>query len=346
MMHMKPAVLLLVFPLMIEAANYSALKSTVDGIEVVQLSDAARKVEVSIAPSAGNIAYEMKVAGKNILYFPSRSLAEFAQRPSLAGVPFLAPWANRLDGDAYWANGKKYNLNLDLGNIRRDGNKKPIHGLLSFSKYWVLTAAQADNRSAWATSRLEFWKHPELMAQFPFAHTLTMTYRLANGELEVQTTIDNHSTDPMPVGIGFHPYFHVDDAPRDRWKVHLAARDHMILDSTLIPTGERKPVSFADPLPLQGVQLDDVFSNLVRGADGRASFWVEGAKQRITVTYGPKFPVAVVYAPPGREFICFEPMAGITNGFNLAKSGAYKELQSVPPGGQWKESFWITPSGF
>ncbi len=246
-MLMKPAVLLLVLPLMMEAANYSVVKSTVDGIEVVQLSDAVRKVEVSIAPSAGNIAYEMKVAGKNILYFPSRSLAEFAQRPSLAGVPFLAPWANRLDGDAFWANGKKYNLNLELGNIRRDGNKKPIHGLLSFSKYWVLTAAQADNRSAWATSRLEFWKHPELMAQFPFAHTLTMTYRLANGELEVETTIDNHSTDPMPVGIGFHPYFHLDDAPRDRWKVHLAARDQMILDSTLIPTGERQADSVRGP---------------------------------------------------------------------------------------------------
>lgn len=331
---------------MTQAANYTARKAVVDGIEVVQLADPTHKVEVSIVPSLGNIAYEMKVAGKNILFFPSRSLTEFQQRPGLAGVPFLGPWANRLDGDSYWANGKKYSLNLDLGNVRRDGNKKPIHGLLSFTKLWTLAAANADDKSAWATSKLEFWKYPELMAQFPFAHTLTMTYRLANGELEVETTIDNHATEPMPVGIGFHPYFRLDDAPRDQWKVHLAARDHMILDGTLIPTGEHKPVAFTDPQPLQGVQLDDVFSNLVRGGDGKAKFWVEGAKQRITVTYGPKFPVAVVYAPPGREYVCFEPMAAITNGFNLAHSGAWKELQSVPAGGQWKESFWITPSGF
>jgi aldose 1-epimerase len=98
-----------------------------------------------------------------------------------------------------------------------------------------------------------------------------------------------------------------------------------------LPTGERKPLEFADPLPLEGVQLDDVFSNLVRGPDGRAQFWVEGKKERITVSYGPKYPVAVVYAPPGREFICFEPMAAITNAFSLAHAGVYKELQSIAP---------------
>jgi sulfide:quinone oxidoreductase len=31
-------------------------------------------------------------------------------------------------------------------------------------------------------------------------------------------------------------------------------------------------------------------------------------------------------------------MAGITNAFNLAHAGVYKELQSIPPGGQWRES--------
>ena len=48
----------------------------------------------------------------------------------------------------------------------------------------------------------------------------------------------------------------------------------------------------------------------------------------------------------GRDFICFEPMAGITNALNLAHKGLYKELQSVPPGGTWQESFWVKPSGF
>jgi len=84
----------------------------------------------------------------------------------------------------------------------------------------------------------------------------------------------------------------------------------------------------------------------VRDDAGVARFWVAGQRERIEVAYGPKFSVAVVYAPEGRPFVCFEPMAAVTNAFNLAQSGVYRALPSIPPGGRWSESFWVTPSGF
>jgi aldose 1-epimerase len=173
-----------------------------------------------------------------------------------------------------------------------------------------------------------------------------MTYRLQDGVLEVETLLQNHSTDPMPVAVGYHPYFRLHDTERDGWKVHLAARDQLVLSSALIPTGERKPVTLKNPVSLAGTQLDDVFTNLVRDGGGRAEFFVEGKREKISVIYGPKYSVAVVYAPPGRGFICFEPMSAVTNAFNLAQQGLYKELQSIPPGGSWKESFWIRATGF
>jgi aldose 1-epimerase len=181
-----------------------------------------------------------------------------------------------------------------------------------------------------------------MMAQFPFPHTLTMTYRLRDGSVEVETAIENHGTDPMPVAIGFHPYFQLHDTHRDEWHVHLAARDHLVLNAQLVPTGERKAVEFADPYSLSLGPLDDVFANLIRDPDGRARFTVEGGRERITVAYGPKYSVAVVYAPRGQDYICFEPMAAITNAFDLAHDGLYQELQSVAPGGTWKESFWLS----
>ncbi len=343
---MKTLAAALLFPLMSTAANYSARTEVVEGIEVVRLTDAAHHAAVSVAPSIGNIAYEFQVNGKNVFWLPSESLAALKAKPMLCGNPFLAPWANRLDQDAFFANGKKFRLNPDLGNFRRDPNQKPIHGLLAFSSAWKIAAMDADSDSARVTSRLEFWKHPELMAQFPFAHTIEMTYRLRDGVLEVETVLDNHSTEPMPVGIGFHPYFQLHDAPRDQWKVHLAARDHLALSKELIPTGERKPVEFPDPVSLSGTQLDDVFSGLVRDGSGRATFSVQGVREKISVIYGEKYTVAVVYAPPGRNFICFEPMSAVTDAFNLAQAGVYKELQSIPPGGQWRESYWIAPSGW
>ena len=321
--------------------NYSARRETVDGTDVVRLVDSARAVEVAVAPSVGNTAFEWKVRGKNFLYFPYANVAEFARQPKFCGVPFLAPWANRIDGDSFWANGKHYLLNGELPNLHRDGNKLPIHGLLTYTNLWKVVEAKDDDRAAWVISRLEFWKHPDLMAQFPFPHTLNITYRLHDGAVEVETAIENHGVDPMPVGIGYHPYFQLHGVHRDEWHVHLAARDHLALNAQLIPTGESKPIEFADPHALSTGQLDDVFSNLIRDSDGLARFYVEGGRERVTVTYGPKYTVAVVYAPKGQDFICFEPMAAITDAFNLAHAGLYKDLQSVAPAATWKESFWM-----
>ena len=41
-------------------------------------------------------------------------------------------------------------------------------------------------------------------AQWPFAHEYEMTYSLAEGALEVKTTIADLSAEAMPVAIGYH----------------------------------------------------------------------------------------------------------------------------------------------
>src|ERR1700722_3197770 len=111
----------LTLPLMLNGANYSTERHTVDGIPVVTLRDAEHHAEVSIAPSIGNIAYELKVNGKNALYFPYAKLSDFKQKPALCAIPLLAPWANRLEKLGFAFEGKSYHLNPDLGNLRLDG---------------------------------------------------------------------------------------------------------------------------------------------------------------------------------------------------------------------------------
>jgi aldose 1-epimerase len=287
-----------------------------------------------VLPDSGNRAQQMKVHGKNILYYPG-------------GIPFLAPWADLLDEPAFWANGKKYPFNMSLGNVRGD---RPMHGLLINSPLWNVTEVAADAQSAHVSSRLEFWRHPDLMAQWPFAHEYEMTYRLQDGVLEVETTITNLSEDPMPVAIGFHPYFQIPDIPRDEWIAHLSARIHVVADEHQVPTGEMRPLDLPNPLPLRGQTLDDGFTDLERDADGRARFRVECGGKVVEILFGPQYRAATIYLPappPGetREFICFEPLAAIIDGINLAHRGKYSELQTVPAGGKWTESFWIQASG-
>ncbi|MGD0000436.1 MAG: aldose 1-epimerase [Bryobacteraceae bacterium] len=326
--------------------NYTVRETNEDGVKLYVLRDAAKDVEVKVAPQFGNIATSMTAHGKAVLWTPYPSAGEWAKHPAMGGVPFLWPWANRIDGWSYWVNGRKYALNPDLGNVRASPKDAPIHGLLLFAKQWKVTRAAATEHSAELESSFEFWREPAMMEQFPFANTVTMIYRLRDGVLEVETRVENLSSEPMPVALGFHPYFQVNDAPRDEWKVRLPAREKFVLNERLIPTGEKRPNPYANPQPLKGTALDDVLGGLVRDADGWARFRLEGAKESVTVEYGEAYPVAVAYAPPGRGFVCFEPMSAPTNAFNAAHDGWFKDLPMVPPGGVWKGVFRVVPEGF
>src|SRR5580700_7292794 len=168
------------------SAQYAAQQNG----DVVRLEDGKSRTVVSIVTSVGNETFEMKVGGTNVLYFPFASLDEFKGRPALSGIPFLGPWANRLDEDAFYANGKKYNFNMDLGNVR---GANPIHGLLTTASQWQVVEVKADRDSAWVLSKLEFYRYPDYMEQFPFAHVIEMTHRLKNGTLEVSAKLQNLS---------------------------------------------------------------------------------------------------------------------------------------------------------
>lgn len=322
-------------------AQYRALRESDGPYPVVRLSESESATELSVSPAFGAIAYDLHVGGKKVLWSPEASLSDLIGRPRLCGNPILAPWANRIDGYSYQANGKKYLLNPELGNLRLDANKNPIHGLVTFSNRWQTAEVSSTNNSASATLSLEFGKYPDWLAHFPFPHTLSITYRLRAREIEVDTEIVNQSADPMPLAVGYHPYFQISDAPRDEWKVTLPAKQRYVLSPKLIPTGETQPTPYAGEFSLKGMVLDDVFGGLERDANRLSTFRVRGAQQSIEVVYGPDYTIGVVYAPAGQNFICFEPMTAPTNAFNMP--GAAK---TIAPGASWRESYWIKTKGF
>ena len=302
---------------------------------------------MSIATSIGNMAYEMTVKGHNILHFPPSSIDDFrAKGETIHGIPFLGPWANRLDEQAFYANGRRYPFDMEDGNVR---GPIPIHGFMSRTDQWQVVEATHDHRTAWVTSRLEAFRQLSWMKQWPFAHTIDMTYRLQNGVLEVLTNVRNLAAEPMPVSIGYHPFYQLTDSPRDEWTIAIPARTRWLLSPAKLPTGETESIDrfFAGGrMALKDHTLDDVFSDLVRDAKGRATATLKGRGQQLDISQGPSYKALVVYSPSPQNFVCFEPMAGITNALNLGHKGVYKELQYVQPGGTWQESFWIAPSGF
>jgi len=217
----------------------------------------------------------------------------------------------------------------------------------------------------------------------------------------------------MPVVIGFHPIFELPEGNRNDWTVSLDAKTHWIEIPQRLPTGETQPIESFFGSDRTAIQLkkyaliDDVFTDLIRDANGRATMKLMYGGKELHTILGPKFkavlawstplssvsggggrggagagagrgggqgapasppapsgpfpvdpaqgvkvaPLAVAPAegapaPTSKGFIAFEPMVAITNALNLAHKGVYKELQSIPPGGSWEESFWITTKGY
>src|SRR6476620_7451116 len=166
------------------AQRYTARQ---DG-DVIELADTTAQMNVSVVSSMSN-AWRIQVKGQNLVR-TSATLEDFVARPMLNGMPLLAPFANRLDETAFYANGKKYNFDLEQGNVR---GPIPSTGYVNGSKAWQIVEFKSDAKSAWVTCRLDFYRIPAFIKQFPFAHTVTMTWRVADGALEVHTKIDNLS---------------------------------------------------------------------------------------------------------------------------------------------------------
>jgi len=83
------------------AQRYSARQ---DG-DVIELADAEAQMNVSVVWKMSN-AWRIQVKGKDLVR-ASATLADFEARPGLNGMPLLAPFANRLDETAFYANDRK-----------------------------------------------------------------------------------------------------------------------------------------------------------------------------------------------------------------------------------------------
>jgi aldose 1-epimerase len=333
--------------------NYSVVKKVVEGHSTYHLLDASRKMDFGVVPQMGNLAYQFKVNGKDVL-IPVESFKSYLEKHWFGfGIPFLAPWANRIDKDYYYFEGEKYLLNDSLGNLLHVPPYNLIlHGVLVFDPHWrVVKTGASDAEGAFITSRLDFYKYPDMMEQFPFAQVYEITYRLKDGKLENTTRVINKSAGDIPVHYGYHPYFRP-DGPREDWQVSINAKLHWKVDSheRLIPTGETEPAG--DYLPhstdfgLGKTFIDDGFSGLERDAHGLARYTVKGKTEKVEMVFGKEYDFGHVYAPLDNTLICFEPETGPTNAFNLNHEGKFPGLVILKPGQTFEAHFWIVPSGF
>jgi aldose 1-epimerase len=283
----------------------------------VRVASADGGTVAEFAPDAGMVCCSLERDGAQLLD-GGKGLDAYASRGSTMGIPLLYPWANRLDAFEYSAAGKTVTLPHDLP---VDPNGLPIHGAVPGQMRW-----DASTAGSTLSARLEW----TLLELFPYEHEGALEISVGPGELSITTSV--RATDPTPVSFGYHPYLRL-GSDRAGWRVQLPELQRLVLDARMIPTGEREAFSQTD-FELADSSWDDGF---VVGAQPARFEVSDPSGGGIALELVEGYPFAQIYAPPGRDFICFEPMTAPTNALRSGDG-----LTVVAPGQEYRATFTIT----
>jgi aldose 1-epimerase len=291
------------------------------------ISLVAGPTELTVLPEVGLLGASLRHRGLEHLSLHGGPGA--AHEGHTTGLPLLAPWANRLGRESYRAAGRRVDL-ADAPALSRDGNGLPIHGTLVGRAGWTVTAVRTEPGSAGLVARFESGDAPEVMASFPFPHTLGVTMTVTPGRVDVETTLSPSGRRAVPVSFGWHPYFCIPGVGRDRLRVGLPARHRLVLDDRQLPTGE-EVAEPAEVVPLGGRTFDDGYR---LGRDRQLV--LAGGRRRLTVATDKGYPFAQVYAPEGRDFVALEPMTAATNAL------CHDSAPVVEPGSSYTARFAVS----
>lgn len=294
----------------------------------VTIASADGATEAEFVPEANMVCYSLRHRGVEWLE-QRRGLDAYLEQGKTMGIPLLHPWANRLDHLGYAVAEKVVSLPAGDDRIRLDGDL-PIHGVMPAYLRWELLDA-ADPSSLRA--RLS-WTRPELLELFPFTHELEVEAAVGDGQLTIETTLTATGSDHVPVAFGYHPYLRIPGTSRTDWRITLGAFRRLVLDDRMIPTGEREAVGQRS-VELGDSSWDDAFD----GLPVPARFEAAAGEAAVEVEFLRGYAFAQVFAPPGNNYICFEPMTAPANAFNSGDG-----LHVIAPGEEYRAAFRIRVS--
>lgn len=289
------------------------------------LTIASGNLRAEFWPHAGMLGVSLRY-GEDELLRRIDDLDSAKRKGSTAGIPLLYPWANRLSSLRYQAAGREVALDPNSELLHFDEHRLPLHGVPWGQLKWEVT----DDRKDALVARLN-WSHLDLLALFPFPHSVQLAARIESDSLTIQTTVFADAGSLVPVSFGFHPYFGIPQLPRARWRLQTPAMVRLLLDPSGIPTGGEQPFGSIDG-PLGDHGYDDGFALLSE----QPSFVLSGDRLSITVRFLEGFKYAQVFAPQGKEFVALEPMTAPTNALSSGSG-----LRILEPGGQFRASFGV-----
>lgn len=306
--------------MLLQARLRLASGEIVDGLAAPDLAAAARALSGGPDDFAGNSAFSF-------------------------GGAILAPYANRIRGrpiegareiEAVVA-GRAVRLPRNWGGKAPGAEQYAMHGLILDARVTDWDMDRADRASG-------LLKAGDFGGRWPGRADLEFLWSLEGGVLRLRVTARNVGDEPLPMGLGWHPYFALHSGDRGQARLRLPARLRAQVNNydEVLPTGVLEPVAsgpydFSAPggRALGGLYLDDCFAGL-EAAGGKviAEIFDPGADLglRIAATT-PHVQAFQVYAPLDRAFVALEPQFNLADPYGAAWAGQDTGMALIPPGG-------------
>lgn len=208
----------------------------------------------------------------------------------------LVPFSNRIGSGRFAFGGHDVTLP-----VMERYQSHAIHGF-GWQAPWEVTESGATHAVL---------THRHAAGAWPWTYEAVQTVRVSADTLSLTMRVCNRSADPMPAGIGFHPYFPKRPGSRltaragSVWFTHP---NNLPSHRTAIPP----EWDFSGGLVVDDMVVDQGFP----GWDGHAAIEWPDPGLRLTMDADPAYGHIVIYFPAGGTFFCAEPVSHMTDAVN------------------------------
>ena len=255
-------------------------------------------LSLSLAPEiGGSIArFDHVTAGRR---FPVLRGADGEPRDVLAMASFpLVPFVNRIRGGEFTFRGRTVRLAPNMA-----GDPSPLHGQGWLAPWTVVEASETG-----AVLRFE-----HAADEWPWTYVAEQHFRLEPDALEITLTCINRSPEPMPCGLGQHPYLHCGPGTRIGTEVtHVWLIDENVLPTKKVAAEGRYDLSGTG---VCGLDLDHGFG----GWGGSARFVDPGWPVELFLS-SPDAAFFQLYSPPSGNILVAEPVTHANAALNARES--------------------------
>jgi aldose 1-epimerase len=214
----------------------------------------------------------------------------------------LVPFVNRVRGGRFTFRGREVRLTPNL-----TGDPSPLHGQGWLGTWDVVRQSETE-------AELRFYHEP---GEWPWRYEARQLFRLDAGGLDMTLSCTNLSDEPMPCGLGHHPYFHCTPETRLDTDVECV----WTIDEDVLPV---------DKVPAEGRY--DLRNRLVCGQDLDHGFGGWGGHVRIE---DPSLPYRVeISSTDARFFQVYSPAEG---GIFVAEPVSHANAALNAPEEEWEE---------